>query len=114
LIWLPSDPWFWILIIAIVLFHIYILKRIIEAKDEDLVLFRQQVAPRERLSWKMSKFKWIEAIGWVTMTIGFIALAYSILNFFSQESLFVSVFGSCFAIVGYLVATHYRKLRLES
>jgi len=106
---LPSNPWFWISVIAIVLFYVYILKKIAEAKEENFAEFRRIL--REHPNWKMTKFKWIEAIGWVTMVIGFVTLAFSIINLFSRESLFITLFGSCFVIGGYLVATHYRRLR---
>ena len=107
---IPSEPWFWIIIIGIIVFYVYILIRIIKTKEENHVDFSRQ-SQEEPLGWKVSKFKCVEIVGWVAMAIGFIALTFSILNFFSQTSLFITLFGSCLVIGGYLAATHYRKRR---
>ncbi|MDH5451042.1 MAG: hypothetical protein OEX77_09150 [Candidatus Bathyarchaeota archaeon] len=104
----PVNPWFWISVLVVVLFYAYILKRIRDVEEKEFVEF--MFSTRE-LSWKIPRFMWIEDVGWLTMVIGFIVLTYSILNFFSQESLVVTILGSCFVVGGYLLASHYRKRR---
>jgi 4-hydroxybenzoate polyprenyltransferase len=104
----PLNPWFWISVIVVILFYAYILKRIRDVEEKEFVEF--MFSTRE-LSWKIPRSTLIEAVGWLTMVTGFIGLAYSILNFFSQESLVVTILGSCFVVGGYFLASHYRKRR---
>ena len=106
----PLNPWFWISVIVVILVYAYVLKRIRDVGEKEFVEF---VFSARELSWKIPRFLWIEAVGWLTMVMGVIALTYSILNFFSQASLVVTVVGSCFVVGGYFLASHYRKRRLH-
>lgn len=61
-----------------------------------------------RLKWKITQLRIFEIIAWLFIASGVIMYVCGIVN----SSPFVIFFiGSCLVLVGYLVATYYRKQR---
>jgi len=105
LIWkLPMPPvWFWLLVLGIIILYIYILKRVLETEEKYV-----PSSVEDRLKWKMTQLKFFEIVAWIFMAAGVIIYVYGIVN----SSPFIIFFiGSCLVLVGYLVATYYRKQR---
>ena len=97
--------WLWILVLGINIILIYLLKGLLEAEEE-------YVPPsvEDHLRWKIIQLKLFEIIAWIFMPIGFILYVYGIVN----SSPFIIYFiASCLIIVGYVIATHYRKQRIK-
>lgn len=97
--------WFWLLVLGIIIVYIYILKKVLEAEEEYVT-----PSAEDRLRWKITQLKIFEIIAWIFMATGFIIYIYGIVN----SSPFIIFFiASCLVIVGYLVATYYRKQRCK-
>jgi len=102
---LMLPVWLWVLILGISIILIYLLKGLLEAEEE-------YVPPsvEDRLRRKIIQLRLFETITWIFMAIGFIIYVYGIVN---SSPLIIFFIGSGLIIVGYVVATYYRKQRLE-
>lgn len=105
-IWeLPIPPlWWWLVVLGMNILFIYLLKGILKDEEEDIL-----PSAEDRLRSKVIQLKFLEIITWTFIPIGFIIYVYGILN---SSPFAVFFIGSVLVIVGYLVATHYRKQRL--
>lgn len=106
-IWeLPIPPvWWWLLVSGIIILFIYLLKGIFEDIEEEYV----PPSVEEKLRWKIIQLKFFEIIAWIFVPLGFVIYVYGIVN---SSPFVIFVIASCLMIVGYVVATYYRKQRL--
>ena len=106
-IWeLPIPPvWWWLLVSGIIILFIYLLKGIFEDIEEEYV----PPSVEEKLRWKIIQLKFFEIIAWIFVPLGFVIYVYGIIN---SSPFVIFVIASCLMIVGYVVATYYRKQRL--
>lgn len=107
-IWeLPIPPvWWWLLVSGIIILFIYLLKGIFEDIEEEYV----PPSVEEKLRWKIIQLKFFEIIAWIFVPLGFVIYVYGIIN---SSPFVIFVIASCLMIVGYVVATYYRKQRLK-
>lgn len=91
---------------GIIIFFTYLWKRIIEGLEKELV----QTTLELELQQKITHFRLAEVIAWTLLPIGFTIYIYGIVNA-SPFTLFL--IASCLIVIGYFVATQYRKQRLQ-